>query len=107
MSELSAKQCVPCQGGVPPLKGPDLAQMHEQVRDWEVVDEHHLAKQFEFPDFVQALAWVNRIGELAEQQGHHPDLHLGWGKVVVEIWTHKNDGLNESDFILAAKIDQL
>ena len=107
MSELSAKQCVPCRGGVAPLKGSDLAQLHGQLRDWEVVDEHHLTKRFEFPDFVQALAWVNQIGELAEQQGHHPDLQLGWGKVVVEIWTHKIDGLNESDFILAAKIDQL
>ncbi|MCP4247641.1 MAG: 4a-hydroxytetrahydrobiopterin dehydratase [bacterium] len=107
MSELSTRQCVPCRGGVPPLKGSELLQLHEQLRDWEVVDEHHLTKRFEFPDFVQALAWVNGIGELAEQQGHHPDLQLGWGKVVVEIWTHKIDGLTESDFILAAKIDEL
>ena len=68
MSELSAKQCVPCRGGVAPLKGSELAQLHGQLRDWEVVDEHHLTKRFEFPDFVQALAWVNQIGELAEQQ---------------------------------------
>jgi 4a-hydroxytetrahydrobiopterin dehydratase len=107
MSDLASKSCVPCRGGVPPLKGQALTALARQVNGWEVVEEHHIAKIFKFPDFRQALAFVNRVGELAEQQGHHPDLTLAWGKVGVTIWTHKIDGLTESDFILAAKIDQL
>jgi 4a-hydroxytetrahydrobiopterin dehydratase len=74
---------------------------------WRVVDDHHLDKEYRFPDFVAALAFVNRVGEEAERQAHHPDLHLAWGKVRVTIWTHKIDGLTESDFVLAAKIDRL
>ncbi len=74
---------------------------------WNVIQEHHLAKTFTFPDFREALKFVNRVGELAEEQGHHPDLLLAWGKVEITIWTHKINGLTESDFILAAKIDQL
>jgi len=77
------------------------------VPDWQVVDEHHLARTFRFPDFVSALAFVNRVGELAETEGHHPNIFLAWGKVTVEVWTHKVDALTESDFILAAKIDRL
>lgn len=107
MSTLASKTCVPCRGGVPPLKGDELRALLARVPGWEAVNEHHLAKTFAFPDFVSALAFVNRIGELAEQQGHHPDLTLSWGKVGVTIWTHKIDGLTESDFILAAKIDAL
>ncbi|MBW2374330.1 MAG: 4a-hydroxytetrahydrobiopterin dehydratase, partial [Deltaproteobacteria bacterium] len=68
---------------------------------WQVVDEHHLAKDFRFPDFVRALAFTNRVGGMAEQQHHHPDIHLSWGHVRVEIWTHKIDGLTESDFVFA------
>jgi 4a-hydroxytetrahydrobiopterin dehydratase len=98
---------VPCRGGVPPLTGAALAALARQVDDWQVVNEHHITKTFSFPDFRAALAFTNRIGELAEQQGHHPDLYLAWGKVGVTIWTHKIDGLTESDFILAAKIDAL
>jgi 4a-hydroxytetrahydrobiopterin dehydratase len=107
MSELAAKKCVPCRGGVPPLRGEALTRLHEQVQGWEVVDEHHLSKHYTFPDFVTALAFVNRIGEVAEREGHHPDLHLTWGKVGIQIYTHKIDGLTESDFVLAAKIDEL
>jgi 4a-hydroxytetrahydrobiopterin dehydratase len=77
------------------------------VADWDVINEHHLTKTFKFPDFLKALDFVNRVGAIAEQEGHHPDLHLSWGKVGVETWTHKIDGLTESDFILAAKIDQI
>ena len=108
MSELAKRECMPCKGGVPPLRGDELVTLHALLGgDWRVVDEHHLEKGFGFPDFRAALAFVNEIGELAERQGHHPDIHLGWGKVGVEIWTHKIDGLTESDFVLAAKIDHL
>ena len=107
MSELAAKTCVPCRGGVPPLKGAKLEGLERQVPGWNVVEEHHLQKTFRFPDFRRALEFVNRVGNLAEEQGHHPDIFLAWGKVDVTIWTHKIDGLTESDFILAAKIDAL
>lgn len=104
---LAEKHCVPCRGGVPPLQGPELERLAGQVPDWQVVQGHHLVRSFAFPDFVTALAFVNRAGAIAEQEGHHPDLYLYWGKVEVHIWTHKIDGLTESDFILAAKIDQV
>jgi 4a-hydroxytetrahydrobiopterin dehydratase len=104
---LADKHCVPCKGGVPPLKGEHLELMKTQVAGWQVVAEHHLAKTFTFPDFRTALEFVNRAGAIAEQEGHHPDLCLSWGKVEVTTWTHKIDGLTESDFILAAKIDGL
>lgn len=107
MSELAKKVCVPCEGGVPPLTPDEIAHFQPQVANWNVIDSHHLEREFEFPDFLQALAATNRIGQLAEQQGHHPDLYLAWGKVGVKIWTHKIDGLTESDFILAAKIDEI
>ncbi|HWQ32639.1 MAG TPA: 4a-hydroxytetrahydrobiopterin dehydratase [Blastocatellia bacterium] len=107
MSELAAKTCVPCRGGVPPLKGEELAKLHAQLDGWRVVNEHHLEKDYTFPDFRQALDFTNRVGELAEAQDHHPDIYLAWGKVGIRIWTHKIDGLTESDFILAAKIDEL
>src|SRR5262245_23144661 len=104
---LADKQCVPCRGGVPPLKGDELNQIAARLAGWQVVAEHHLAKQFAFPDFQKALDFVNRVGAIAEEQGHHPDLYLSWGKVEVKIWTHKIDGLTESDFILAAKTDRV
>ncbi|MDZ7344511.1 MAG: 4a-hydroxytetrahydrobiopterin dehydratase [candidate division KSB1 bacterium] len=107
MSSLAEKNCVPCRGGVPPLKGEALQALARQVEGWQVVNEHHLAKTFRFPDFRAALAFVNQVGDLAEEQGHHPDIYLAWGKVEITIWTHKIDGLTESDFILAAKIDTL
>ncbi len=106
MSELAARTCVPCRGGVPPLKGEGLAALQGQVEGWTVVEEHHITKGFKFPDFRQAMEFVNKVGELAEQQGHHPDIYLAWGRVDITIWTHAIDGLTESDFILAAKIDQ-
>lgn len=107
MAELANKTCVPCRGGVPPLKGQELAQLREQVPKWQVINEHHLTREFKFPDFRTALDFVNQVGELAEQQGHHPNIMLTWGHVEISIWTHKIDGLTESDFIMAAKIDQV
>jgi len=107
MSELAAKTCIPCRGGVPPVEGEELERLAKQVPDWEVVDGHHLYRWFRFPDFKTALEFTNRVGQLAEEQAHHPDLELSWGRVGVKIYTHKIDGLVESDFILAAKIDQM
>lgn len=104
---LAQRACVPCRGGVPPLQGEALTPLAAQVPGWQVVGEHHLSRVFTFADFRSALAFVNRVGELAEHEGHHPDLTLSWGKVGVEIHTHKINGLTESDFILAAKISLL
>jgi 4a-hydroxytetrahydrobiopterin dehydratase len=110
MTSLADKTCVPCRGGVLPLKGDKLAEIYRQLAEptqWKIVNEHHLVRTYKFPDFKSALAFVNRVGALAEEQGHHPDILLGWGKVEITIWTHAVNGLTESDFILAAKIDQL
>ena len=105
--QLADKQCVPCRGEVPPLKGKELGVMHKMVPSWNVVHEHHISRGYAFPDFKQALEFVNRVGALAEEQGHHPDILLAWGKAEITLWTHKIDGLTESDFIMAAKIDRL
>jgi 4a-hydroxytetrahydrobiopterin dehydratase len=103
---LASEKCVPCRGGVPALKGEELAGLERQLgAGWRVVDEHHLEKEYRFPDFATALAFTNQVGAIAEEEGHHPDIALAWGRVAVTIWTHKIDGLTRSDFILAAKID--
>jgi 4a-hydroxytetrahydrobiopterin dehydratase len=107
MTDLASKTCTPCRGGVPPLAGEDLEALAKQVPEWKVVDGHHISRGFKFSDFVQALAFVNKVGAIAEEQGHHPDILLSWGKAEVTTWTHKINGLTESDFILAAKIDKL
>jgi 4a-hydroxytetrahydrobiopterin dehydratase len=111
LSDLAAKQCVPCKGGVAPLHGAALLVLQHQLgadgNGWTIEREHHLEKEFRFPDFVTALAFVNRVGELAEAQNHHPDLFLAWGRVRITIWTHTIDGLTESDFVFAAKCDLL
>ena len=107
MDDLAGKNCVPCRGGVPPLDAAETSRLLESVPGWEVVDNHHIRRTYTTADFRAGLDLVDRIGALAEEQWHHPDLHLAWGKVGVEIWTHKIDGLTESDFILAAKIDRL
>ncbi len=105
---LAAEKCVPCRGGVPALRGDELRDLHEQLGGgWSVIEEHHLEKEFTFPDFAEALAFTNAAGAIAEEQGHHPDIYLSWGKVRITIWTHKIDGLTRSDFVLAAKIDQV
>jgi 4a-hydroxytetrahydrobiopterin dehydratase len=107
MSELASKNCVPCRGGVPPLKGQELHIFSHQLPNWNVIDEHHITRKFTFPDFQKALDFVNRVGAIAEEQGHHPDILLTWGKVEITLWTHAVNGLTESDFIMAAKIDQI
>lgn len=107
MSELASKTCVPCKGGTPPLKGEELEELRRQVPEWEVVEEHHLRRRFRFKNFRESLSFVNRVGELAEEQGHHPDIGFGWGYAEISVWTHKINGLTESDFIFAAKVDTL
>jgi 4a-hydroxytetrahydrobiopterin dehydratase len=107
MPNLASKTCVPCRGDTPPLQGAELRALHPQVPEWAVIDEQRLRRNFGFPDFKQALDFVNRVGAVAEQQGHHPDILLAWGKAEITMWTHAIQGLSESDFIMAAKIDQL
>lgn len=107
MEDLASRQCIPCHGGVPKLAGEEIRQYLGELSGWEVVNEHHLKKEYKFPDFAAALELVNDIGKLAETQGHHPDICFGWGRVEIVIFTHAIDGLSESDFILAAKIDKL
>ena len=107
MSVLAQITCIPCRGGVPPLKGEELDALQEKLgNDWQIINEHHLEKEYMFADFRQALDFTVKVGEVAENQGHHPDIYLAWGIVKLTIWTHKIDGLTESDFIFAAKADQ-
>ena len=104
---LADKQCVPCRGGVPPLAESRVRELLEELGDdWQLDSSGHLSREFRFENFVNALAFANRVGVIAEQEAHHPDLHIAWGKCRVEIWTHKIDGLTESDFYLAAKVSR-
>lgn len=110
MAGLSESSCEPCRGGVPTLTDEGIAGFMPQVPSWRVVEVEgvkRLRRSFEFPDFREAMAFAVRVGDLAEREGHHPDLHIAWGRVTVEIWTHKIQGLHENDFILAAKCDLL
>lgn len=107
MTDLASKKCIPCSGDVPALKGEALSPLVAQLEGWTVVEEHHLTKTWTFANFVDALAYVNKVGAVAEDEGHHPDIYFTWGKVRIDIMTHAIDGLSESDFILAAKIDRL
>ena len=105
--ELSKRKCVPCRGGIPPLKGAELARIARLLGGgWQVIDEHHLQREYRFANFREALDFTNRLGEIAEIEGHHPDILLSWGRVHVTVFTHKIDGLTESDFVLAAKYEQ-
>lgn len=105
MECLLDRHCVPCHGGVPRLTREQIEPLLRQVEGWEVVEEHHLSKHYKFTNFAEALDFVNRVGAVAEAEGHHPDIGFGWGYAHVEIYTHAIDGLSESDFILAARID--
>ena len=106
--DLAGMKCVPCQGGVPPLKGNELQSFYQELGNgWEVVEEHHLKKRFKFSDFKTALGFVNKVGEMAEEIGHHPEINFGWGFTEVQIYTHKINGLHEADFVFAAKVDKL
>ena len=115
-SKLAEKHCVPCHGGVPPLTRDELAPLLAQVdpewtvgaaRDAKGRDYTYLGRTFRFDEFKDAMEFARRVGEMAEEQQHHPDLHVAWGRVNVEVWTHKIQGLTESDVIFAAKCDAL
>jgi 4a-hydroxytetrahydrobiopterin dehydratase len=106
MNPLAKKHCVPCRGGTPPLAADARQRLLQELDgDWEIQDGHHLHKEYKFKNFMDALAFVNHVGQVAEEEGHHPDIFLSWGKVRLTIWTHVIDGLSESDFVLAAKAD--
>ena len=105
--DLAQKECVPCKGGVPPLKGDALQKLYAELgSDWKLVNEHHLEREYKLKDWTEAMALANKVSDIAEQQNHHPDLCVGWGQVNVTIWTHKIDGLTESDFVFAAKVEE-
>ncbi|MER3424653.1 MAG: 4a-hydroxytetrahydrobiopterin dehydratase [Nitrospiraceae bacterium] len=105
---LADNKCVPCRGGVPPIELARAQEMLKQLgRGWQLNKEGHLERLYTFKDFAQALEFVNKVGAIAEEEGHHPDFHLAWGKCKVEIWTHKINGLTESDFYMAAKADRV
>jgi len=104
--KLAARSCVPCRGGVPPLTEAERKSLHEQLNEgWAVIDGHHLEKDFAFDTYREAVEFTNRVAAIAEEQDHHPDILLAWGKVKVTVWTHKTDGLTENDFIFAAKTE--
>ncbi len=107
MTDLADRKCVPCRGGIPPLHAEAIKILLAQLEGWEVIRDHHLLKTYKFKNFVEAMGFIKRVGDLAEEQGHHPDICFGWGHAELKIWTHTIDGLTESDFVLAAKIDTL
>lgn len=107
MSSLTKKKCVPCEGGIPPLVEGEIEKNLSEIKEWHAIDNHHIEKETTFPDFKSALSFVNKVGELAERENHHPNICFTWGKVEITIFTHKINGLHENDFILAAKIDEL
>ena len=107
---LADKHCVPCEGGVEPASDDEIARLREQVSDWEVEEvdgEKRLVRTFSLPDFAAALDLTNRVGEIAEEEGHHPLIHLTWGEVTVHWWTHAIGGLHENDFVMAARTDRI
>lgn len=106
--KLSQKKCVPCNKDIPPLKGRPLLELLDKLGNgWKVIEEHHLEKEYRFKDFAEALDFTNKVGAIAEEEGHHPDILLTYGKVKIQLWTHKINGLSESDFVLAAKCDEI
>lgn len=109
MVDLVSKHCVPCEGGIAPMSRVEAEKLLEEIRDWKLVDQGVLKinRKFKFKDFAEALAFVNKIGVIAEAEGHHPDIELGWGKVNVTLYTHAIGGLFENDFIMAAKINKI
>lgn len=105
---LTQKSCVPCQGGIPPLTPEEARGFKGQVPGWDLNDtSDRLSRKFKFKDFVTSLNFVNKVGALAEEEGHHPDISFGWGYANIVLFTHKIQGLHENDFIMAAKIGEL
>lgn len=111
MQKLSDSKCVPCEGGIPPLKGRDLEKLKNQLDQespgWELRDAKHLEKTIRFKDFQSALEFVNKVGKIAEAEGHHPNITFGWGFATILVWTQAINGLSDNDFFLAAKIDKM
>jgi len=105
---LHERHCIPCEGGTPPLGSTEIADIATEIHsDWKIVDEHHLLREWAFADFATALTFLNEAARLCELEGHHADFELAWGRVQALIYTHKIDGLTESDFVLAAKFDRI
>ena len=107
MDALSEKHCVPCQGGILPMKRQEINGYLRDLNGWHVIENHHIRKVYTFADFNSSLAFVNKVGMLAEEENHHPNICFTWGKVEITIWTHKINGLHENDFILAAKTEKI
>ena len=110
MSDLSEKKCIPCEGNIPPFNNEEIQKYLKQVDGWKVIEDsldgYHLIKNFKFENFIESQNFVNKVGDIAEKEGHHPDIWFGWGYAKIKIYTHSIKGLAESDFILAAKIDK-
>ena len=111
MSDLANKKCVPCEGNIPPFNSEEIQKYLKKVDGWEVledkIDGFHLIKNFKFDNFLESQRFVNKVGDISEKEGHHPDIFFGWGYAKVKIFTHAINGLHESDFVLAAKIDRI
>jgi len=106
--DLASKSCVPCRGGIPPLTAEKARELARDTPQWRLEENAtRLTRRFEFEDFKKAIEFVNRVAEVAEQEGHHPDIAIHWNQVDLTLWTHKIGGLHQNDFILAAKIDRL
>lgn len=108
MDKLTDKKCVPCEGGLDPMTRADFEVYLEQVDKWTIREDKFIEREFQFKNFVEAMAWVNKVGEIAEEEGHHPDIYIhGWNKVKITLWTHAIGGLSINDFVLATKIDRI
>jgi 4a-hydroxytetrahydrobiopterin dehydratase len=106
--DLSNKNCKACEGGVPPLEEWEIKDLQKHIKaDWSIIDNKKLVRQFAFVNFKHTMSFVNKVADLAEGEGHHPDMHVSYGKVTIELWTHSINGLSENDFILAYRIDQI
>jgi 4a-hydroxytetrahydrobiopterin dehydratase len=106
--DLSKKKCKPCEGGVPPLNEKEIAEYRKNISDdWKVIENKKILKEYLFENYRQSIDFVNKVANLAEEEGHHPVMHIFFGRVVIELWTHAIDGLSENDFIMAFKIDEL
>ncbi len=104
--ELTKQKCKPCEAGVPPMDEKEVKENLKKIKNWKVVNNKLIVKEYKFKDFKTALYFVNKVGKIAESEGHHPDVFLSYGKVEIRLWTHAIDGLSINDFILAAKIDK-
>ncbi len=106
--DLSSSKCTPCSDGAEPLQTDEFEDYSEEIDpEWDIVNGHHLERKFDFEDFQEALEFVNRVGEIAEEEGHHPNIEFTWGEATVKFYTHKIDGLHENDFIMASKVDDI